>query len=466
MVRFSIRDCILLLVLPVLFLAITCSSWRSNVGFYQTITRELAAGDYSRAEALIDLSREEEDYQEKDRVLFFLDKAMVGHYRQAYDLSNEYFEKADQTMDELFTRSISRGLSSVLINDNVLEYSGEIDENIYVNIFKALNYLKLDQFDDAYVEIKRVNEKLVLLDEKYGKLIDNMNRSDSMKVKIKKKALRFYDDILAHYLSYLVFRAEGEFDNSRISFEKIREAQEEQNDVYNFTLPAHVTGTMTIDPELLNVIAFTGKAAIKEAMGGQITTYDNHVHISDITYREYNQILPVPGIDDGYHFKFSFPVLREQPSAIQQIEIFVNDKPVGKLELLEDMGNIARSTFETKKDIIFFKTVSRSLLKGLASKKVKDKLQKKADVEDNFILKSLLNFGVDMAVDATEHPDLRCWRTLPGRCYVGQFGLPEGEYEIEICYYNENHLLIKRETTQDFAVRYGKLNLLESICLN
>ena len=218
--------------------------------------------------------------------------------------------------------------------------------------------------------------------------------------------------------------------------------------------------------ELLNIIAFTGNAAVKQAMGGQITTYDNHVHISDITYREYNQIIPIPGIDDGYHFKFSFPVLREQPSEIALIEIAANGETVGNLEKLEDMGKIARSTFETKKDIIFFKTVSRSLIKGLASKRVKDKLQKETDTEDNFILKSLLNFGVDLVVDATEHPDLRCWRTMPGNCYVGEFDLNEGEYDIEIIYYNKNHLLVKREEIPGFQIRFGKLNLLESICLN
>jgi hypothetical protein len=133
---------------------------------------------------------------------------------------------------------------------------------------------------------------------------------------------------------------------------------------------------------------------------------------------------------------------------------------------LEDLGKIARSSFETKKDIIFFKTVSRSILKGLASKKAKDKLQKEANVEDNFILKSLLNFGVDMVVDATENPDLRCWRTLPGKCYIGEFELAEGTHTVEIRYYNQDHLLVKSEQFPEYTINYGKLNLLESVCIN
>jgi hypothetical protein len=466
MVNGCSRYHIAIILASLFFIISACSSWRSNIEFYDDISTDLATGDFVHAEQIIEHSRETEEYLEKDRVLYYLDKAILGHYQQDYSGSNEYFEQAELTMEDLFTSSISKGVSSVLINDNVLEYSGEIYENIYVNIFKALNYLHLDQFDEAYVEIRRVNEKLVVLDDKYGEMIEEMNRSDSMKVKIKKKALRFYDDILAHYLSYLVFRAEGEFDNSRISFEKIHEAQNAQSDVYDYALPSHITSGMTQNMELLNVIAFTGKAAVKEAAGGKITTYDNHVHISDLTYQEYNQILPLPGIDDGYHFKFSFPVVKEQSTAISTIEILADGESIGTLELLEDMGKIATSSFETKKDIIFFKTVSRSIIKGLASKKVKDKLQKEADVEDNFILKSLLNFGVDMVVDATENPDLRCWRTMPGKCFIGEFELSEGEHTIEIRYYNQDHILIKNQQFPGLVIGYGKLNLLESICLN
>jgi hypothetical protein len=461
--RWNYRLCAIILII---LLATACSSWKSHVAFYENVSHDLAVGNYQHAEQTIDNSRDTEEYKEKDRVLYYLDKAILMHYQQEFQQSNDYFNQADNTMEELFTRSISRVLSSLLINDNVQEYSGEIYENIYVNVFKAINYLKMNQFDDAYVEIRRVNEKLVLLDDQYGKLVEQLNQSDSMKIKITKKATRFYDDVLAHYLSYLIFRAEGEYDNSRISFEKIRSAQAAQNDVYDYQLPAPISGAVNQNPELLNIIAFIGKAPAKEAVGGQITTYDNYVHISDLSYRKYNQIVPIPGIDDGYHFKFSFPELRIDPTAIVAIDVVIDNRKIGRLELLEDMGKIATNSFETKHDIIFFKTISRVIVKGLASKKAKDKLQKEMKAEDNFIFKSLLNLGVDMAVDATEHPDLRCWRTMPGQCYIGEFEVAEGKHIIEIRYYNHDHLLVKKEQFNDFVVSYGKLNLLESVCLN
>jgi hypothetical protein len=451
------------------FLAIlallACGYLKTHTEFYNPIINDLKTENYSRAIATIDKSKEKKQYLNKDRVLYYLDKGIVLYYQKEYDQSNQYLEDAELAMEELFTKSISKAALSLLLNDNVLDYFGEIYENLYVNVFKSINYLKLNKFDDAYVEVKRVNDKLRLLDDKYSDFVDQMNKSDSAKIQIEKKPLNFYDDVLAHYISYLIFRAEGEYDNSRISFQSLKSAWRSYPEIYSTPMPKSLKKKPKYQGEYLNILAFTGNGPIKIPIGGQITTYNDYIHVSDLSYFKNFVVINFPGMKQGYHFKFAFPDMQIHDSNIAKINVYINGKFKGKLEILEDLGKIADKTFEMNKHITYLKTVLRTTLKGLISVKRKEELRKKMGVEKNFILGGLLNFGVDAAVDATENPDLRCWRTMPRHCYIGEYELAPGTYTISIRFYNRNGLLVRTDNYDNYQVKPG-MNLLEANCLN
>jgi hypothetical protein len=457
-------------ILALLLLA--CGYLKTHTKFYDPIINDLKTENYAHAISIIDKSKETNKYLKKDRVLYYLDKGIVLYYQKEYDKSNQYLEDADRAMEELFTKSISKAALSLLLNDNVLDYFGDIYENLYVNIFKSINYLKLDKFDDAYVEVKRVNDKLRILDDKYSDFVDQMNKSDSATIKIEKKPLKFYDDVLAHYISYLIFRAEGEYDNSRISYQSLKSAWRAYPEIYSTPLPKSLkkkSDKPGVDPagkeKFLNIIAFTGNGPNKVPVGGQITTYNNYIHVSDLSYFKNFIVINFPGMKQGYHFKFAFPDMAIQNSGIAKINVYLDNKFLGKLEILEDLGKIANKTFEMKKHITYLKTVLRTVVKGLISVKRKEELRKKMGVEKNFLLGGLLNLGVDAAVDATENPDLRCWRTMPQHCYIGEFKLVPGKYNISIRFYNQNGLLVKTQNYDHYQIEEG-LNLIETNCLN
>ncbi len=429
------------------------------------ILKDIQAGKFDAAAAKIEQFKKSKKYLKKDRVLYYLDKGAILHFQGKYEQSNQLFEKAEIAMEDLFTRSISRAAASMLLNDNILAYTGEVYENLYVNVFKAMNYINLGNFEDAYVEIKRINDKLKLMEVKYGEWVDKLNKNDSIQVEIEKKPIRFYDDALAHYLSYIIFRADGEYDNSRISFQKIKKSWRSYHEVYDHPLPSSLSREPEFRGSFLNVMAFTGNAPIKKPIGGEITTYDSLIHISDLSGYRTNLWIPFPGIKAGYHFKFAFPALETQQSYVDIIDVYVDDKRIGSLDLLEDMGRVAEYTFESKKHIIYFKTLLRTILKGLGSIEAKEKLRKKAEAEDNWLLKSLINWSVDAVVDATENPDLRCWCTMPRYCYIGEFNIPPGEYHIEIRFINQQGYVEAFQEFEDFRVTNG-LNLIEAVCLN
>ena len=106
-------------------------------------------------------------YGKHDEVLEFLDKGIVSHYSKNYKDSNEELSYAEKKIEEYYTVSISQTISSFLVNDTVKDYQGEIYENIYSNIFMALNYLHQNEFDESMVEIRRFDIKLKELSLKY-----------------------------------------------------------------------------------------------------------------------------------------------------------------------------------------------------------------------------------------------------------------------------------------------------------
>ena len=201
-----------------------------------------------------------------------------------------------------------------------------------------------------------------------------------------------------------------------------------------YQLP-HILVKPEYKDNFLNIMAFTGNAPEKQATGGKVTTYEDFIHFSDLDYKE-NIVLHFPGIKQGYHFKFSFPRLVTPRSVVRRIEVHINNTNAGSLELLEDMGMVAKNTFRSHMDLIYLKTIIRTVVKGLASEKAKEKLRDEAGVEKNLLLGALLNLGVDAAVDATENPDLRSWRTMPQKCYIGEYKLEPGVYDIDIIFYS------------------------------
>jgi hypothetical protein len=447
------------------FLLMACSSMRTKSEADTQISTDLAAGNFEQASERIEQYRQKKIYQKKDRVLYYLNKGLVLHYQKEFSKSNENLERADFAMEELFTRSISKALLSAMMNDNVLDYSGEIYDEIYVNIFKTLNFIGLNDFEGAYVEIKRLNDKLQQMDAKYGEWVDKWNDDDTTGIQIEKKATGFYEDALANYLSYLIFRADGEDDNARISHENVQAAWQLYPEVYNFPKPEVVQDDPQYGGTFLNILAFTGQSPRKVAVGGKITTFENFIIISDPAGQKNKIWLNLPGLEEGWHFKFSFPEMKSQTSAVNQIKVFIDGEESTELQLLEDMGKVAKYTFETKKHIIYFKTITRTVVKGITAHKAKEKLKKETKTKDNFILRNIINLGVDAIFDATENPDLRIWSSLPRYCYAGEIKLPPGLHDIRIQFIGRANLMLTERIYADYTVGQG-LNLIESFYLD
>ena len=435
------------------FLLLTTGCMTTRNEAFLEIDESARQGRY--AEAAAELSGKDRDfyYNDKDKVLYYLDVGMLQHYAGDYDESSRNLNEAERLIEEYFTRSISQAAGSLLLNDTVMDYSGEDYEDIYLNVFKALNFLAGNDFDGAFVEVRRINNKLNLLEDKYRGLAEQYNRSDDAKIQMEPGESRFYNSALARYLSLLMYRAEGDYDSARIDYQEMQEAFSQQQNIYGFPLPVNDSVLQRPDGAYLNVIAFAGRSPVKRAHTLYVITGDDQVTITTESESARGQLIPrsydtfyFPGVESGYRFKFQLPWMDLQGSEVNSIRVIVDGSPVGELQMLEDMERVALDTFQVRYPLLFLKTVTRTIVKGIVSEAGKDQLESLGAESGStlgLVLAMVGSFAADVAVDASEQADLRLSRYFPAYAYTGEWDLPVGEHRIEIEYFRGGSLLFR-----------------------
>jgi len=436
---------------------------------YAGIEEKLMNRDFAGAISQIENAKDKY-YKPKDRVQYYLDLGMLYHYNKEFEKSNEMLSKAEDAIEELFTKSISKAAASLLLNDNVLEYAGEDYEDIYLNAFKALNYLEINRFDDAFVEIRRINIKLTKLEDKYNKLADSFNLSKKKKQKFKAGKSKFYNSALGRCLSMLIYRTEGKIDDAKIDEKQIAEAWKLQSHLYDFPMPKFDDYLREDGKAKIDVMGFVGKSPDKKAKTLYIHTEKDMLIIANTNEnprgkQDLNEfdVIRWPGIKEGYHFKFQLPYMVKRSSQIGKIRVIVDGETTQELQLLESMEDVALETYKIKEPIIYLKTITRAVLKGLAAEKGKAKMTEKIN---NPILGFAARMATDMAVDATENADLRISRFFPAKALIGEIEVEPGVHRLKVEYYSKKGNLL---FTDDFGERdfqNGKLNLIESYYLN
>jgi uncharacterized protein len=410
-------------------------------------------------------------YKEKDRVLYYLDVGMLYHYAGRYEESNEALSEAEFAIEELYTNSISKSVGSGVLNDNAQDYDGETYEDLYINVFKALNYIGLNDTENALVEVRRLNNKMNLLQDKYDALYDEYNRSgEETQANVDKVINDFHNNALARYLGVILYRAMGDYDDARIDLDYFNQSFLNQPLLYPFpisTAPEIRPREGSAIP--VNVFAFTGQSPGKKSVTYYIDTMSNSLFFSTVDQNEDDYLreladidgMIVPGLNYGFHMKLQFPKMFDRGIEINRIEVYADGQLVGQLGLTEDIEHIAQMTFAKELPLIVGKTITRAVVKGVA----KEVGQYATDsvIDDQIgglggaLLKIAVNAATDVAVDATENADLRVSNFFPAKAYTGEFYLEPGTYDFSINYYNKGTLLFtdnlgEREINKDSSI--------------
>lgn len=399
------------------------------------LNQRISARDWSGAVAQVDAAKESE-YGENNSVLYYLDKAVLLHDAGQFAESDALLDQAELRMDELYTRSISKGAASFLVNDNSEAYAGQVHERTLLHLVRALNYAYLDNTESAVVEARKVTAFLAELN---GQLGD--------------EALPYRDDAFAQYLAGLLFEDRGMVDDARISFQAARDAYQVYREAFGVNPPELDPGDgFPADGELV-FLHYNGTAPRRETRTIQIAWNDAMIALNESGEAEENSQVKnamVAGIA-GNAITVALPEFVQDPYDIAESEVEAAGVRA-RTVLLQDVTALARKNLEAVLPSIQTKALVRATVKFLIAKLAEE--ETKRQVGEGFGL--LVGLVGRVAAAASETADTRCWSTLPAEFRMARLRLPAGTHSVAVQYYAAGGAPVGSEVLENVEIRQGR----------
>jgi hypothetical protein len=417
------------------FLLSSCATYyQNNIRFQESVLN----GDLEGARKILNSDKE----PNRNRLLHLMNAGWVNHATGNYEESNIELNKADNLIEDQ-VKNLGYEALALMTNPMIKPYKAEDFEKVMVNYYKALNYLKLHNWEDALVECRRINIKLNEINDKYPK---NKNR--------------YSNDAFANLMMGLIYEASGDNNNAFIAYRNAYDVYEklyipefgispplqlkmdilrmakklgfadlfnEYQSKFGLTPPTEnvsdgeviflwQTGFGPVKAQ--NSISFT----LIKGEGGYINFVNTDMAISFPFYAGTDK----DGKTDFGDLSFAsvaFPKYLVRPPLYTHATIKAETDSVN-LELAENVNAIALKTLHDR----MVREMSTSLLR-LASKKAMEQAARKQNTYAGTLM-SIFNL-------ATESTDTRNWQTLPFSISYARLKLPAGKHTLILHATNE-----------------------------
>jgi uncharacterized protein len=407
-------------IIPALFLLLTgCAS---STKFYRAVEEDLGAGKHT--EAIKGVTDHRDTYGDKSSVLYNMDLGLLYHYAGMSDSSSAHLLAAEREIEDLYTKSVTLAALSFILNDTILPYDGEDFERVLLNVFLALNFAEQGLPDEALVEMRKVDLKMREFIRKY----EGKNT--------------YQEDAFARYLAGALYESAGELNDAFIEYRKAYEAYGTYAKNFGTKAPPFLLNDLTRTAKLLG---FTEEYEKYVGLGGTDTSSqsENRGSIIVVAYAGKSpiktEVRTNVSIGDGagviHTFQIALPKFTPRTTNSRTYRVDVRKSPdssfvtTSQTSIAENITAIAGQSLDDRLALIYLKSGGRAVLKFLAAEKAKAKLGEKSESP---LLNILGSIAVDLAVGATEHADVRSWRTLPAQIQLARIELPAGSYDLSI----------------------------------
>ncbi|QTD36789.1 hypothetical protein JL193_11680 [Polaribacter batillariae] len=165
----------------------------------EAFQQELQNGNTQLALEKLDKNK----FLKKDRnlLLYYLEKGKVAYLDNDYELSNTFLNKADDFILEN-KRDVGGKILGTLLNPEQEAYLGEDFEKVAIHYYKALNYTFLNKFDEALVEVRKINLQLQQINEKYPSDQKNRYTTDAFALSLQGMLYESSGNINDAFISY------------------------------------------------------------------------------------------------------------------------------------------------------------------------------------------------------------------------------------------------------------------------
>ncbi len=398
-----------------IFLTINCAPrYEIRVG---KALNYLESGKYE--DALQEIDKE----LEPGNLLYHLEKGLILHYAARYRKSNKELETAERLREELYTRSLTKEAASLLTSENIKSYRGEDFEDVFINYYKALNYLKLRRIEDAIIELRRVDEKLAYLNSHYEH--KNVYKSDAF----------------MEFLSGLFHEIEHEYNDALVSYRLSLASYEDYRKFYGLKPPDFLIKRLLLAAKLAGIqdvleevsSRYPGIEPASEEASVLVFLLENGKMPGK---KEGFVEVPVEVDGDVYTIRMAYSYYEPQPEPVKKAFLTANSTEV-ELVKMEDIQAIAIKNLEDKKTRDMAKAALRAAAKFAAYKGAREEVEKQArekgkSEEEAELIGLLAGKLVNIFTYTTERADTRSWLGLPQSILVGYIELPPGKYNISL----------------------------------
>lgn len=391
----------------------SCASYyQKNIIFQDHFVR----GEILEADVVLDKS--ERAVRSKDRLLYLWQKGVVLQMLGSYTESNDYLEQA-YIFSEDYRKNYTHDMLALLTNPMVKPYVGEDHELVLMHYYKAINYLRMNQLDEALVECRRINIKLNLLNDRY-----------------EGRKNRYKHDAFAMNLMGIVYEASGDVNNAFIAYRNAYNAYDtdyqlhfgfgtphqlkkdllrtaylngfyKELESYENSFGMKYTPTSLTESELIffwqnGLGPVKGEWSINfyivRGEGGTVTFVNEGLGLSFPFFLSPDDA-ESGGLGDLKFIRVAFPRYLERKPFYRRAEIDTNNKKY-HLETVQNVNKIAISTLEDR----ILREFANSLLRLAVKQAMEHQARKKSEE---------LGTLVSVVSSLTEKADTRNWQTLP-----------------------------------------------------
>lgn len=400
----------LLIILAQAVLLTACAS--SHYEHKKTVYNYMSSEKYDMAINAV-TAEKDKTYGSKNRVLYYLNLGLLQHDSGLYKDSSFSFAKAQNFMEELYTKSVTRGIGTLLFNDSTTEYEGEKYERSLSYAFRIIDYLMMKDLEGATVETRRAMRYMALLRDSIGD--------------------KFYmDDPFVEYLASMVFEDSGLIDDSRISYNNASKAYDKLKTFYGVAMPNFPKNLPSLVNGELVIFHYVGSTPDKISATVQVAWGNAFGHVQSTNEFQSSQEAQqfANALSAGINEKaitVAFPVLKNHDYKVRGSSLVLNGATYTSAEALNISG-IAHKVFDNKLAAQRARMIARATIKYVLAKQISDTVESNAGETWGFLARVISN-----AVAAvTEVADTRHWSTLPGSIRIFRISLPPGEYELDI----------------------------------
>jgi hypothetical protein len=450
-------------------IAATMSGCGSNLtGYYSKLRTKIDSGDYVSAAKFVDKS--EGEYGSKNILMYYLDSGVVNHLAKDYEKSAKKFELAKGKFRQYEQKSVTTGVSSMLINDDVMPYYGKDFERVHVCAFESLDYALSGRDDDAVVEARQ---------------IDSLFKNFAVESNYK----NFYkDDGFVRYFAGLIYENAGYLNDAFISYSMALKAY--KNGAAKVAIPkdliddAYTSALLLGMPDKASEIKKNfprAKERVIPEKCGECILFDYngfvpekvetaiefaladmwaYVDVADLGSKDIDiadfekaKSIGIAAFARDY-VKVAFPKYRDFDNRIASFRVKHENRQEQSV-LTQDLGKIAKACLNDDTAKVYAKTLSRAAIKYIISRAVSKELGKQGGNDVEQFSQGLLNmFSV-----ATSSVDRRAWNTLPDTILMSRFFLLEGVHSLKVDFIDKKGKVIE---SQDIEVNIvsGKKNFV------